>query len=169
MLITTTLLFASLSPDVRRNSYIESLTNEPSYKVERSVNLNSVKESLYLFDSESTRLNNLIENIKVANVSNEVLNNSINILKNLPSLFLSNFNEENLYSSSYGTIVLEFYKADNSIFTIDIGKKSFGYFSESNNNIKHLEEDMSFSTDENQRKNSIKILIQDFLDFYVTE
>ena len=98
-------------------------------------------------------------------VSSKVKINSVKLIESLSSLFIMNFDIDDMYKSSYGTIVLEFLK-DSSSFTIEIGENSFGYFSESHNKIDHIQEEVFLSSNENDNEIAFGQLNLDFIDFY---
>jgi len=76
-----------------------------------------------------------------------------------------NFNINNLYESSYGTAILE-YEIDNSNFTIEIGEKSFGYFSEKDGDYLKIIDEVLISDKYDERDVIIGNLNKDFIDFY---
>lgn len=65
-----------------------------------------------------------------------VINNAINIIDNISPFYLTKLDEHNIYSTNYGTIIFDWEfeseKVGESIFSLEIGKKSIGYFSEKN-------------------------------------
>ncbi|NOJ75696.1 hypothetical protein [Empedobacter stercoris] len=168
MLITaTTVILAGLSADVRRQSFLESYVNDNStYPTEYLHNEPKFNNDFYLDHTNESRRFEILNELEAEVLNNEVRKNAVEIIRNLPALFLINFDMSNLYVSSYGTTILE-YETHNSNFTIEIGEKSFGYFSEVNGNYLTINEDVSI-TELNQEKKDLILgkLNTDFIDYY---
>jgi hypothetical protein len=90
--------------------------------------------------------------------SNEVKNNAILIINSLSNLFISTFNIDDIYVSSYKTIIIEHITGKN-IFSIEIGKYNFGYFSMIDDKTIHFVESEDFND------GSIKQMNLDFEDY----
>lgn len=70
----------------------------------------------------------LLKLVESKQVSIDVKKCTREIIKNITDLFIDSFNSEDMYESSYGTMVLDY--CNNGLsFTIEIGKNTFGYFS----------------------------------------
>ena len=166
MLITATVILAGLSADVRRQSFLESYVNDNSnYQIEYVQNDTQFSNDFYLdINSESKRIE-ILNELESEIINKDVKRNAVDIIRNLSALFLMNFNINNLYESSYGTAILE-YEIDNSNFTIEIGEKSFGYFSEKDGDYLKIIEEVLISDKYDERDVIIGNLNKDFIDFY---
>ena len=164
-MLIATLLLGGLSVDARRQSFLVSYGEDLGQNIEYVYDSNDYVQNLYFLDNheESVR-NKILEELQNMSVSSKVKINSINLIKELSNLFIENFNPEDFYESSYGTLILDLIKG-NSNFNIEIGQNSFGYFSEIKGKIIHLKEDIEILRDDN---NFGKLNI-DFLDFYDRE
>lgn len=171
MLITATILLAGLSAEVKRNSYIESFygasmldgnTEQVDYIVAKK---NSNRD--YTQNKEDIFLRQIQRNLILEGVNPEVLSNTMNVLRNVSAFFLSNLNEENVYKSSYGTAIMELELADD-LFTLEVGKDSFGYFSEVNGRINHKVEEVFFSNGSGYDE-ALGSLNQDILEFITVD
>lgn len=165
MLITATIFLAGLSAEVKRNSYIESFYGA-SMLDGNTEQVNYVVAKDYTQNKEDMFLRQIQRNLFIEGVSPEVLRNTMNVLKNISVFFLSNLKEENIYKSSYGTAIIEL-ELEDDIFTIEIGKNSFGYFSEVNSKVTNKVEEVFFSNSA-EYDAALGSLNQDILKF-VTE
>lgn len=107
----------------------------------------------------------MLEELDLEISNRKVKKNAIEIIRNLPALFIMNFDITNLYKSSYGTAILE-YEINNSNFTIDIGENSFGYFSEVNGEFLTINEEVTINDINSENDIVLGKLNQDFIDFY---
>ena len=148
-----------LCPDIEKYSFLES--NKDSNNV-------IIIEQLKKITPEYLTLNNknikedIIKEIELLGINIDVKHNAYFIINKLSDTFFSNFQFENLYKSSYGTLIVDFLEKE-SIFSIEIGKKSFGYFCEINDKISCLCENIEI---EDKYNFSIGNLNKDFIDFY---
>lgn len=164
MLITATVLLVGLSADVRRQSFIESYSNSIPQYIEYYSDSGFSNNEYFLDHIEDSKRSTLLKELNIENSNINVKINAIDIIKNLSALFVMDFNPDNFYKSSYGTMVFE-YEKKNANFTIEVGENSFGYFSEINNEIKHLKEEVELSKfDVNDTP--LGQLNKDFVDFY---
>ena len=166
MLITATVILAGLSADVRRQSFLESYVNDNSnYQIEYVQNDTQFSNDFYLDRTSESKRIEILNELESEIINKDVKRNTVDIIRNLPALFLMNFDINNLYESSYGTAILE-YEIDNSNFTIEIGEKSFGYFSEKDGDyLRIIDEVLTFDTYD-EREVIIGNLNKDFIDFY---
>jgi len=97
------------------------------------------------------------------NVSAEVLNQSIKVLESLYPSFYEKLSDNDIYPSNYGTIIFDWEKSADEIFSLEIGKNSLGYFIEKNEvDEKQVE---SLSLDNNKFESSMKNLLTDLSVF----
>ncbi|WP_312205989.1 hypothetical protein [Epilithonimonas hominis] len=166
MLITATVILAGLSADVRRQSFLESYINDDlTYYVEYLHNKQESLNDFYLDHSNESKRITMLEELDLEISNRKVKKNAIEIIRNLPALFIMNFDITNLYKSSYGTAILE-YEINNSNFTIDIGENSFGYFSEVNGEFLTINEEVTINDINSENDIVLGKLNQDFIDFY---
>lgn len=166
MLITATVILAGLSADVRRQSFLESYINDDlTYYVEYLHNKQEFLNDFYLDHSNESKRITMLEELDLEISNRKVKKNAIEIIRNLPALFIMNFDITNLYKSSYGTAILE-YEINNSNFTIDIGENSFGYFSEVNGEFLTINEEVTINDINSENDIVLGKLNQDFIDFY---
>ncbi len=125
--------FLALSTEYRRNSYLANVIPDGEIEIDqfdidsndyfkgfsRNDYINNIKCRLYNFLSHS-------------DVSYAVYNNAYNLIQSLPEIVLDKIDIENVYISSYGTVMVDIEFKSNDIFSLDIGKKSVGYFGEIN-------------------------------------
>lgn len=166
MLITATVILAGLSADVRRQSFLESYVNDNlNYQIEYVQNDTQLSNDFYLDRTSESKRIEILNELESEIINKDVKRNTVDIIRNLPALFLMNFNINNLYESSYGTAILE-YEIDNSNFTIEIGEKSFGYFSEKDGDYLKIIDEVLISDKYDERDVIIGNLNKDFIDFY---
>lgn len=71
------------------------------------------------------------------NIKNPVIDNTLKVFESFHKNVKDKFDsEDSIYVSNYKTVIIE-YKDMNNIFTLEIGEKSFGYFSEINSKLEH--------------------------------
>jgi len=166
MLITATVILAGLSADVRRQSFIESYVDDnTTYQNEYVHNDVVYSNDFYLDINSESKKTDLLNEIEKEFVNTDVKRNTIDIIRNLSALYLMNFNLDNLYQSAYGTAVLEFIK-DDSNFTIEVGKESFGYFGEIDGDYIKINEEIVISQNLEEREIVYGNLNNDFVEFY---
>ncbi|MFK8269384.1 MULTISPECIES: hypothetical protein [Capnocytophaga] len=166
MLITaTTLIMSSLSPDARKQSILESyIGNAPANVELLHKNTEAFGKTYFLKNSSSqTKQRQIIEELEISN--NVVKRNALEIIRNLPELFLINFDVDNVYESSYGTAILE-YETKSSNFTIEIGEDSFGYFGEKDGDYLIIEEEVFIPEERDERNKIFGKLSKEFVKFY---
>ncbi len=168
MVSTSTLL--SFSPDVKKHRFFNQkniseqfVLDEPEVDIKESYFL---KYNLYnFFDKIKYSLLGFLEtNTKWdVKINSDVFNQSIKILENLYPSIYENLEEDNIYPSNYGTIIFDWKKSENELFSLEIGKDYFGYFIEKNEiDVKQIE---FLSLGNDKFNNSMKILLNDLSDF----
>lgn len=173
MSILASTLF-SLDPDFRRyeymNKHIGYETEIESIIVEET---NIDLKSCYYLNNVSGNYTEIIKN-QLINFSNkldnsdseisfDVLNQSIKIIDSIYPSLIEKLNVENIYTSSYGTVILDWEFLDDNIFSLEIGKDSIGYFIEKNGeDVKEVD---SLGLKDKEIKNTFSSLINDLSDF----
>ena len=117
-----------------------------------------------VIDKSDILLKNISKYLEDENIQKEVQANTIKIIENLSEFFIDNIDFDSIYTSSYGTVLIDFEKGNN-IFSIEVGSKSIGYFSE----IESITNDFceeSFITDDEKLYLTTGKLNNDFLNFY---
>mgnify|MGYP003625625154 CR=1 FL=1 len=134
ILTTTTLL--GLNPDVEKSKFLnetslENLTENGMFfdlkKTYFFVN-NQQSKIDYLKDYIATFLNDVTKDDVI---SLNVVNNTFSFLDKLNLTIINELDLDDIYTTSYGTVVFDCQnRNNNSVFSLEIGKKEFGYFIE---------------------------------------
>lgn len=93
---------------------------------------------------------------KAVTISQEVIDNTKDLLRKIPDHLLVDLGIEDIVPSPYGTIVIETEKGDNEI-NIEIGKNEFSYFANIGE-ASYDEEEISFSDLDKEANEIAKIL-----------
>lgn len=98
---------------------------------------NFYKEQQYFFGDtlKSENLNfyeNLVKSLIDENISSSVFNNTLKIYNSLSTTIANNISLEDIYNSNNGTVIMDFELDFNNVFSLEIGNKEIGYFSEIN-------------------------------------
>lgn len=102
--------------------------------------------------------------LQTEKLSADIQVNVNNILEKLPYIFIENVrSKDNVYRSSYGTVMIDF-EEDGNVFSLEVGTKSIGYFSEINSCTNDFCEEILI--DEDNFEKSIDRVNSDFLAFY---
>lgn len=166
--LTAFTLISGLSPDARKNSYLANFDDSDIVVAEMpygsiSHNYNTMT-NFCIIDKNDNLLKNISKYLEEENIQKEVQINTIKVIESLSEFFIDNIDLDSIYTSSYGTILVDF-ERDNNIFSIEIGSKSIGYFSE----IESITNDFceeSFIDDNEKLNLTIGKLNNDFLNFY---
>lgn len=144
MLLTNTIF--SLNPDFdkRRVSFENSIMVRDDYFTSSNVSL-SLKNKFFLNKEVIENESCLIESIKsisslgdnwndfgTSKISSEIIINSLKIIQSLPPSILNYLKPENIYPTKMGTIIMDWEIDENNILSLEIAKKSVGYFVEMN-------------------------------------
>ena len=166
--LTALTLISGLSLDLRQNSYLATFEDSDIVMVERPfIFSNQDRNTMInysLIDKSNNLLKSLTKYLDEENIQVEVQINTIKVIENLSELFIANIDLDFVYTSNYGTVLIDFEKGK-SIFSIEIGAKSIGYFSE----IKAITNDFceeSFIDNDDKLLLTIGKLNNDFLNFY---
>lgn len=171
-----TSIFLGLNPDFdkRRIMFENSILDRDDYFASSNVSL-SLKNNFFLNKETKENENCIIESIKsisslsdnwnnfgTSKINSEIIVNSLKIIQALPPSILNYLKPENIYPTKTGTIVMDWKIDDNNILSLEIAKKSVGYFVEMNGvDYKEVEkidaEDISLIT--SSINNDLSILI----------
>ena len=120
---------------INSNFLTSNLVEEVVYYEENESSFES--KNTYLFDFNSissvyqTISLKLKEEFEKNNISSDVYKTSYDLISLLPESVLFKLNEENLYPTNYGTLVLDWEdEKSNDEFSLEVGNNCFGYFSE---------------------------------------
>lgn len=162
MLIEGLVIGAALSIAAKKQSFLQEYSDESGHQIEYILD-SDFEENIYFLDSHEKSIRSfLTKELDQMEVSSKVKINSLNLIKNLSTLFLENFNVDDFYESSYGTVIFDFNK-NTSNFNIEVGQNSLGYFCEIDGIIVKLIEDVKLDDDFKNNLGSVNI---DFLDYY---
>lgn len=81
-------------------------------------------------------------------ISSEIIDNTLKLIELLPPSILYYLKAENIYPSDFGTIIMDWEFDKENLFSLEIAKKSIGYFVELNGK-NHKQVDRISFTDEN--------------------
>lgn len=130
--------FIPVSHDIHQ--YNEFLNYNSSNKIQFYTedadfsNINSFENDIYLTRVPLYGLQKIFEEALIfSKISMSVFNNAMKVIYELSGNVIENIDTNNLTFSEYGTAIIDFDGPDNSIFSLEIGKDSIGYFSEINN------------------------------------
>lgn len=141
-----TTIFLGLNPDFdkRRTLFENSILDRDDYFTSSNVSL-SLKNKFFLNKEVKENENCLIESIKsisslsdnwnnfgTSKISSEIIVNSLKIIQSLPPSILNYLKPENVYPTKMGTIIMDWEIDENNILSLEIAKKSVGYFVEMN-------------------------------------
>lgn len=144
MLITST--FLSLNPDFDRRRVVSenSILHRDDYFTNSKVSL-SLRNNFFLNKELQENENCIIESLKsisylennwnnfgTPKINSEIIINSLKIIQSLPPSILSYLKPENVYPTKMGTIIMDWEIDENNILSLEIAKKSVGYFVEMN-------------------------------------
>jgi len=128
----------TLSHDIQQLNYFLNYnsSNKIQFYTEDAdfSNINSFENDIYLTRVPLYGLQKNFEDaLLFSKISMNVFNNAMNVLYELSGNVIENIDTNNLTFSEYGTAIIDFDGPDNSIFSLEIGKDSIGYFSEIDN------------------------------------
>jgi hypothetical protein len=166
--LTAFTLISGLSPDARKNSYLANFDDSEIVVAESPYVFMSQDDNTMvnfcIIDTGDKLLKNISKYLEEENIHKEVQINTIKVVESLSEFFIDNIDLDSIYPSSYGTVLVDFEK-DNNIFSIEIGTKSIGYFSEVESVTYDFCEE-SFIDDNEKFNLTIGKLNNDFLNFY---
>jgi hypothetical protein len=144
MPISSILLGINPDFDKRRVSFENSFVNRDEYYANSCVSL-SLKNAFFLNKELQQNENCIIEAIKsisyldnnwnnfgTPKINSEIIINSLKIIQSLPPSILNYLKPENIYPTKMGTIIMDWEIDDSNILSLEIAKKSVGYFVEMN-------------------------------------
>lgn len=141
-----TTIFLGLNPnfDKRRVLHENSVLDRDDYFISSNISL-SLKNKFFLNKEVKENENCIIESIKhisslnnnwnnfgTSKINSEIIVNSLKIIQSLPPSILNYLKPENVYPTKNGTIIMDWEIDENNILSLEIAKKSVGYFVEVN-------------------------------------
>lgn len=138
--------FLGLNPDFdkRRVQFENSISDRDDYFNASNVSL-SLKNNFFLNTETIKNENCIIESIKsisslsdnwnnsgTSKINTEIILNSLKIIQSLPPSILNYLKPENVYPTKMGTIIMDWEIDENNILSLEIARKSVGYFVEMN-------------------------------------
>lgn len=144
MPFTTALLGLNPDFDKRKILFENSIISKNDYFTNSNVNL-SLKNKFFLNKEIKENENSIIESIKLISllknnwnnfgtpkINSDIVINSLKIIQSLPPSILNYLRPENVYPTKNGTIIMDWEIDNNNILSLEIAKKSVGYFVEMN-------------------------------------
>ena len=163
MEVITGLVFTGINPEIEKNKiinqpivvYQDETTNEDTTCIKDWFLLHKDQDSIE--DQIKREIGNVsIYNQADVTISASVYNNSIKIIDAIFPSLLNDLDPMDIYTTDYGTIVLDWEKETDNVFSLEIGKKSIGYFYEFEN-VASNQIDELLIDDENFNKTIYKI------------
>lgn len=166
MIESVVLTFMTLSTDYKRNSYLANVIPFVGNDIGQLVDINEQNyfDGFSKIDNVNKVKNQLFSLLNQSRISYSVYNNASNLLVNLPELVLEKIDIDNVFESNYGTLMVDFELKNNDLFSLEIGKKSIGYFSEVDD-VTYSYCDELETVSEDGRVVSPNKLSEDLLDF----
>lgn len=166
MIESVVLTFMTLSTDYKRNSYLANVIPFEGNEIGQLVDINEQNyfDGFSRIDNVNKVKNQLFNLLNQSRISYSVYNNASNLLVNLPELVMEKIDIDNVFESNYGTLMVDFELKNNDLFSLEIGKKSIGYFSEVND-VTYSYCDELETVSEDGRVVSPNKLSKDLLDF----
>lgn len=131
----------------QRNKYFINVQNETVFD-ETDINKTFYLENLS--DSKEDILKNKIfsflelkenwDGLQAKPIKTETISNAISIFESLSLNLIYHLDVDDIYCSSYGTIIFDWEFENENIFSVEIGKESLGYFYEKDSNIVQRED-----------------------------
>jgi hypothetical protein len=158
--------FMALSTDYKKNSYLANVIPFEGNDIEQIVDVDEQNyfEGFIRIDNVNKIKNHLFNLLNQSSISYPVYNNASNLLVNLPEIVLDKIDIDNIYQSNYGTVMVDFEPKDNDIFSLEIGRKSIGYFSEVNDLTYSYCDELETINEAGETKNS-NVVSEAVLDF----
>jgi hypothetical protein len=132
--------------DKRKVLFENNIVNKDDYYISSNISL-SLKNNFFLNKEVKENENCIIESIKsisslsdnwnnfgTPKINSEIISNSLKITQALPPSILNYLKPENVYPTKMGTIIMDWEIDENNILSLEIAKKSVGYFVEMNGN-----------------------------------
>lgn len=127
--------FVTINPEIEKFHYVKSQSHLEPVNTEMMFDL----KSRYLVCNEIKSKNDLLmERISLfhisrdadSKISSRVLINTYNLVNVLSPLLLEKLDLESVYTTPYGTVVFDWEKDSDNVFSLEIGADKIGYFIE---------------------------------------
>lgn len=118
-----------------KNDYYETNVIDPTLKNKfylDNYNITDNKENIVKKIDKIAKLDNNWNNLGTPKISSEIIINSLRIINFLSPSILYYLDSENIYPTKFGTIIMDWEFNNNNILSLEIAKKSIGYFMEKN-------------------------------------
>lgn len=160
-----------LNPDVEKNRFGSLLRQNKRNLYSNEIFLKDSLSDQFLLNHQIisceevvlNELNHLAKkNLEVLNggkINSQIINNAYKIISALPPSFLYFIDNDSIYCSSFGTMIMDFKNGDNA-FSLEIAKNSIGYFVELNGHDELIEDNVPI--DNNNFEKTMTKLCHDF-------
>lgn len=137
-LITT--LVSGLNPDVDKFKFVNK-NPDIEYNIPMLENKDNQEDAYFIVNVNNYTMTDIIRNqIKSlfdsrdheTKISSAVLNNGYELLEVLSPSSLEELSIDNIYSTPYGTLIIDWEKDDDNVFSLELGAQKIGYFIEIN-------------------------------------
>jgi hypothetical protein len=166
--ILTATIIGSLNPDFEKykNSTLLKKNNKVIYNYELSITdslknqyllngeINSVEDIVFNEIKKLADLNDNWDGLGAKKVNAETINNAVNIIAAIPPSRLQYIDCDSIYASSFGTIIIDFRK-DGNLFSLEISRKTIGYFIERNGKDEIIIDDLPLGNDSEETINKM--------------
>jgi hypothetical protein len=137
-----TLALSGMNPDADKFNYFDKYPNayECTVLAEQKMDFG---RSYFLVNSKTDVIRNYVMSVfnDESSISSEVLNNVFFFLDKLEMNILDAIEVENVYTSPYGTLIIDWEKDIDNVFSLEFGAKEIGYFIEiDGRDIKQVDE-----------------------------
>mgnify|MGYP005832954487 CR=1 FL=1 len=147
MALVTSLLSSALNPDVEKYEFVNKpVLSEESFD-EELIDINDIY--FYTTNRSSDKMDILKHHLTQffessdddLKISSRVLSHAHMFLDNIYPSLLEDLDIENVYPTPYGTLVFDWEKNEDDVFSLEIGADSIGYFIEiDGSDIKSVDE-----------------------------
>lgn len=153
---------ALLNPDLQRRKELELENQQNGFSLvemttsylfsNKLVNVSHIDNIETVIVSELMEISKLRDNWNntgTRKINADVINNALNIVNLLRPTVLCHLSSENVYPSKFGTIIMDWDFGDGNLFSLEIAKKSIGYFTEFNDDPQIQVDNIPFNYDNN--------------------
>ena len=146
-LLTATIL--GLNPEIEKYNYLHTVNTDIECVINATKDID-LKDTYLLFNCDYSSKLELIKNQlnlfftnsdEDIKINSKVYNSSYYIINNLYPSIYNEININDIYTSNYGTLIIDWEKKSGDVFSLEIGSEKLGYFIEKDNiDIKQMEE-----------------------------
>lgn len=152
-----------LDPNIQKNDLLNELISQREVVVQDSRNNEYISNTYFIKETRLDIFKKRVESFRTTiwdedRISSAVLTNTWSVLDRLSLKSLDRLNIDDIMVSSYGTIIIDWEKDRENVFSLEIGKDSLGYFIEENGrDTKQVDQD---STDSVQLLSDLKNFLE---------